>query len=713
MVAPWATTTGPPTLGQPGGVVTLVEGSSFIVSGRGGNVFEQDPHGLFVLDTRCLSRFLLTIDGQPLEPLDVLVTEPYSATFVQRARPTFGTYDASLIVRRIRHVGDGLREDIVLHNHGLETITCLVELAIDADFANLFEVKEQRRRRLGEYAMAFEGDTFHYRIRRERMDRSVSIRFSEAPLSGPHVAVWEVTLAPQSVWQVCVEVRIAVRGTEVQPRFTCGQDILHEPQTRLQGWRARIPRIQTDDPALSSALIRAADDLGVLRMEVPEHPGRSVVAAGAPWFMTLFGRDSLLTSWMALPVDVDLAIGVVQSLAECQGIDVNPRTEEEPGRILHEVRFGEAGELALGDGSIYYGTADATPLFVMMLAELRRWGLGGDEAERLLPHADRALEWIEQFGDRDGDGYVEYQRASEHGLANQGWKDSWDSIRFADGTLAEPPIALCEVQAYTYAAFVARAHLAAEARDDAGARRWSVKARDFKTRFNRDFWLEERGWFAMGLDRDKRPIDALASNMGHCLWTGIVDEDKAAEVARRLLSDELFSGWGVRTLGTSMAAYHPVSYHNGSVWPHDNAIIAAGLMRYGFIEEAHRVILGQLAVARRGGGRLPELFCGFARTDLSSPVSYPTSCSPQAWAAASPLLHVRSMLRFEPGLSRAMIRLAPALPERIRHLRVTGVRLGGHSVNLTVDGDSVDVEGLPAGIRVIREPRPAMVELPA
>jgi glycogen debranching enzyme len=329
------------------------------------------------------------------------------------------------------------------------------------------------------------------------------------------------------------------------------------------------------------------------------------------------------------------------------------------------MRFGAATHLALGGGHVYYGSVDATPLFVMLLGELRRWGLADDVVTRLLPHADAALAWIDTFGDRDGDGYVEYQRATPAGLANQGWKDSWDAIRYADGRLPDAPIALCEVQGYTYAAYVARAHFAEEAGDRQTEARYLDKARRLKEAFNRDFWLEDRGWFALGLDADKRAIDALASNMGHCLWTGIVDADKAPAVAERLLSPELFSGWGIRTLSTAIRSHNPVSYHNGSVWPHDSALCAAGPMRYGFVDEALRVIEGLLGAAEAGGGRLPELFAGFSRSEFSSPAAYPTSCSPQAWAAATPHLILRLLLRLEPlGLAPPTVDRAGAPAQR-------------------------------------------------
>jgi glycogen debranching enzyme len=408
---------------------------------------------------------------------------------------------------------------------------------------------------------------------------------------------------------------------------------------------------------------------------------------------------------MALIVDPDLALGVLQTLARFQGTDVDPRNDEEPGRILHEMRFGDAAGLSLGGGQVYYGTADATPLFVMLLGELRRWGLAREVVDSLLPSADRAMAWIEDFGDRDGDGYVEYRRSSDRGLANQGWKDSWDAIRCADGTLAVPPIALCEVQGYVYAAYLARAYFADETGDTATATRYRAKASDLKTAFNRDFWLDDRGWYAMGLDGAKQPIDALASNIGHCMWTGIVDEERAPLVAARLLSPEMFSGWGIRTLGESMTGYNPVSYHNGSVWPHDNAIIAAGLMRYGFVDEAHRVVMALLDAAAGQDHRLPELFSGLSRSDVRFPVSYPSSCQPQAWAAASPLLFLRIILRLDPWVPHGKVWLDPLLPPGIGHLRVDRIPLAGRRVTVDVTPDDVTVEGLPSDIEWVRRPR--------
>ncbi|WP_234401919.1 amylo-alpha-1,6-glucosidase [Thermobifida halotolerans] len=341
----------------------------------------------------------------------------------------------------------------------------------------------------------------------------------------------------------------------------------------------------------------------------------------------------------------------------------------------------------------------------MLLGELRRWGADPTGVEKLLPHADRALEWIERHGDRDGDGFVEYRRTTDHGLVNQGWKDSWDGVNFADGRLAEAPIALCEVQGYVYGAYLARSQLAGEAGQEREARYWAERAADLRQAFNERFWLPDRGYYAVALDREKKPVDACASNMGHCLWSGIVDEDKAPYVAERLLGPEMFSGWGVRTLARDMGAYDPVSYHNGSVWPHDNALIAAGLTRYGFTEHAQRIALSLFEAAEHFDHRLPELFCGFDRGDYPAPVPYPTSCSPQAWAAAAPIHLVRSLLRFAPSVPRGELCVAPALPSGCARLRIERVPVAGTRLSVDVRGDAVSVEGLPEGLRLVTEPR--------
>ena len=488
---------------------------------------------MFFRDTRFLSELRLRVNGQWPEPLAATTIDPFSAAFVLRDQPKAGQADSQLMVFRNRYVGRGMREDITVRNYGLEPAFCSLE------FLRRCRLRRSLRSQGGPgregRVTSRSTSAKRHSPGRTGAGTSVAARASTSrvppKLSQTH-AVYEIIVPAGGEWSVCVQLTPIVDGEEVTPRYLCGRPGRARHARRSARSVAAQPAdasrpVTTRSPRL---LARSTEDLAALRLFDPEYPDRTVVAAGAPWFMTLFGRDSLITSWMSMMVDSDLALGTLQTLARYQGTEVNPLTEEEPGKILHEMRFGESAELSLGGGRTYYGSVDATPLFVMLLGELRRWGNRREEVDALLPAADRALAWIDDYGDRDGDGYVEYLRTSDRGLANQGWKDSHDSTRFADGRLAEPPIALCEVQGYVYAALIARAHFA-----DRGRRRRARRgscgraAADLKARFNRDFWLEDRGWLAMGLDRDKRPLDALTSNMGHCLWTGILDEDKALD----------------------------------------------------------------------------------------------------------------------------------------------------------------------------------------
>lgn len=686
------------------GAVTLVEGSSFCISTHSGDISSGGSQGTFYQDTRIISEWTLRINGAPREPLTAHRPTAFQATFVGRARWSDGRFDSPLVVRHQRHVGPGLRDDITLRNYSGETALCDIELVIAADQADLFDVKGGRE--VTEAIVSRSVRDGELRIEAIRGDerRGTAVR-----AAGAHVRedalTFQVEIPPRGEWSTCVIVVPLINGERPDEPF-------HEsasPQQRMGvqrhiEWKEHVPRITVSEKTIQAVISRSQSDLGSLRIFDDDHPERVAIAAGAPWFMALFGRDSLLSSYMALVVDPNLAAGTLQTLAEIQGTKVDPGSEEEPGRIPHEVRLGVTAGLALG-GTAYYGTVDATPLFVCLLGELSRWGLAEDIIDGLLPHADRALDWIENFGDRDGDGFVEYLRPNPHGLLNQGWKDSWDGINFADGRMAEPPIALCEVQGYVYGAFVGRALLAGYAGDSALERKWAERAARLKTAFNERFWLPEKGYFATALDKDKRPVDSCASNMGHCLWMGIVDEDKAPRVAERLLSPEMFTGWGIRTLASNMGAYNPVSYHNGSVWPHDSALAATGLMRYGFIDEASRVASGLFAAATHFGGQLPELFCGFDSADFSEPVPYPTACSPQAWAAAAPVQLARILLRFDPDFTRNVVHLAPILPVQMGTFRADNVLLGRSRITIRAAADEGSLEGLPPQLKCKNAPR--------
>ncbi|MFN0089440.1 MAG: glycogen debranching N-terminal domain-containing protein [Acidimicrobiales bacterium] len=698
------------------GAVTVVEGATFCLSDRSGDINPNLPQGLFALDTRVLSRWELRVNGHALEPLTVISDAPNTATFLGRARPLPGRADSDVLIFRRRVLGHGMHEQLVLRNYGSAPAQVVVELFTEADFADVAEVREGRVTHRGRHSYELGAGGFTYGWRQDRVTKEVHITFSEPAIVEPGSASWRGSIAAHEELTIGLEAVLALGGAplELLPRWDrepgAAGDVGRGSEPTADGarrpvadWRRHVPVLETDYPPLHRALTQGLADLGALRISDPEHPERAMVAAGAPWWMTVCGRDSLLTAWMTMLVDAELAQGVLETLARFQGVRVDADTDEQPGRILNEIRFGAAAQPLLGGGRISYDTIDATPLFVMLLGELRRWGQAPAVVERLLPNADAALAWIDAYGDLDGDGYVEYE-PTEEGL-HLGWKDSVGAIRGADGAVPEGPIALCEVQGYVYAAFLARSRFAEEAGDSATAERCRARALRLRESFNRDFWLPEQGCFALGLDGDKRPIDAVASNMGHCLWTGIVDGERAAPVAARLLSPELFSGWGIRTLASNMAAYNPVSYHSGSVWPHDTAICAAGLMRYGFVEESQRVVLALLEAAMHSGGRLPELFAGFGRDELPAPAPYPTACSPQAWAAAAPLLLLRTLLRFDPLTPRRRLWAAPAPPPQIRRLRLGGIPLGRSMLSIEYDEGVTAVHGLE-GIELLEAPRP-------
>ncbi|SNS80273.1 Glycogen debranching enzyme (alpha-1,6-glucosidase) [Streptosporangium subroseum] len=688
--------------GQPGALgdttVTLVEGGSFCVSARNGDIVQGGAQGVYHADTRLLSRWELRVDDCPIEALRVLAGEPYHATFLGRACPRPGRVESTLLVIRDRYVGGGLREDLTLRNLADEPAGCVVDIQVASDVAGLFEVKSGRVQHVADVEVTT--DRSGLLIVSATRRRGTRIVAEPAPFAVPGKLIFRVVVPARGEWTVSLQVNPILEGEESPAWFSTHHPLEYaEPARRRADWDRLSSTITTSNRAFSQVLHRSREDLGALRMfdpSVPDEP--PTIAAGAPWFMTLFGRDSLLTSWMALPLDQSLAIGTLRRLARLQGTVDDPLTEEKPGKILHELRFGPQCADSSEGGRAYYGSVDSTPLFVMLLGELRRWGVHEEVVEQLLPYADAALGWIR----RSADPFLSYQRNSDQGLINQGWKDSFDAINFADGTLARAPIALAEVQGYVYAAYVVRAYFAHHVGDSALEEEWFTRATRIREEFNERFWLPDRGYYAIGLDGAGRPIDSLASNMGHCLWTGIVDEDKAPSVAERLLSPEMFTGYGVRTLASDMGAYNPMSYHNGSVWPHDNALIAAGLMRYGFAKEAQRIVYGLLDAAEVFGWRLPELFCGFDRAEFAWPVPYPTSSSPQAWAAASPIQLVRTLLRLEPCIPYDRVWLDPV---ELESLRITGLPLAGSRVTIDVGEEGVAVAGLPEGIALINEPR--------
>ena len=665
----------------------LVEGTSFAVSGAGGDMTGA-AEGLFVRDARVISHWRLLLDGLRLAPLGGYTADPFAGVFVARGGLRDGQVEPTVVIERRRYVSNGMREDLLVRNFGAETAGIGLTLEVGADFADLFAVKAGGLPVAEPVTVRAETELWSASAPHGESERKVKVVAPGAAVSLDTIS-YKVVVPPQMTWSCSLAVLTEVDGKQLAMRFPLGLSPAESRPARQRAERHKTsPRLQSDSLTLTLTLKRSEQDLAALRLTDPAEPAIEVVAAGAPWFMALFGRDSLLTSSLSLALDPQLAVGTLRALALHQGRVVDELSEEEPGRILHELRFGADVSLALGAAERYFGSVDAPPLFVVLLGQLSRWGGAASEVvAELLPAADAALRWVDDYGDKDGDGYVEYLRSTDRGLRHQGWKDSADGINFADGTLAQPPVALIEVQAYVYAAYVARSELARQLSDEEAARYWQERAAVLKHRINEDFWLQDRGWFAVGLDAEKRPIDALASNMGHALWAGALEPGKAEQVARRLVSKELFSGYGIRTLASSMGAYNPASYHNGSVWPHDTAIAVAGLVRYGFAAEASRVAAGLLQAAAYFSGRLPELFCGFASSEMPGPVPYPTAGSPQAWASAAPVGVLTALLGIDPDVPNGRLRISPAFPAEWGAVEVDNLPMGRERLGVKVGAD--------------------------
>jgi glycogen debranching enzyme len=581
--------------------------------------------------------------------------------------------DSAFSIVRKRNIGDGFHEELIVMNHTRAPLELDLRLEAAADFADLFEVKDALTKQ-GQHYERIEGKRLLLGYRRDGYVRETAITAStdDAELS-PDGFRFKVRIEPHAEWSACFDVSVAVHAFgKATPRRNHARPSRPEMQFNLDEWVDSAPKLSSDWRSLELSYERSLRDLAALRFYTPLMPEKALPAAGLPWFMTLFGRDSLIAAYQALPFSPELAETTLRVLAAWQGTRVDDFRDMEPGKILHELRFGEMTAFEERPHSPYYGTADATPLFLVLLDETVHWTGDTALARELETEARSALAWIDEHGDRDGDGYVEYERRNtESGLENQCWKDSHNSILFADGSNSSLPRATCELQGYVYDAKVRAARLAREVWDDPSlADRLEAEADQLKRSFNRDFWLADREYFALALDGEKGQVDSLTSNIGHLLWSGIVDDDKAAAVRDHLVGDRLFSGWGVRTMAAGDGGYNPIGYHNGTVWPHDNSLIAHGLARYGFRDEAARIGYAMLEAAEFFAHRLPEAFAGYAREDTSFPVEYPTACSPQAWASGAPLLFVTTMLGLEPGERGFQTR--PELPDSIERIELDG-----------------------------------------
>jgi glycogen debranching enzyme len=647
---------------MPEPMLSMLDGSTFVVGNRLGDL-QSDAgreHGFFSADTRFLSRWVLRVNGRPLELLGLDQDAHFAAQFF--LTPRVGPDEAApCSVMRRRCVDRVWIEEITVINHQA-TGGFRIELEIDADFADLFEVKDglvaQR-----EVSSQIDDTTLVLGYERAGFQRSVTIVSSRPAAVSPRGFVFDVELEAAEEWTVALRVtpHAAQTGAVFTARSVAGSfDAVRSAKAaELEHWLGRAPTLDAQDAGLARTYRASLTDLAALRLQPDLNVPATMPAAGLPWFMALFGRDSLITSFQALPYLPTLAATTLRVLAARQAHSRDDFHEQDPGKILHELRYGELTATGVQPHSPYFGSADATPLFVILLDEYHRWT--GDDAlvSALEPNARAALAWTEAGGDLDGDGYVEYSRRNTtSGLINQCWKDSWDSIQFADGTLAHGPIATCEIQGYVYDARRRAARLAREVwGDPALAERLEGLAAGLRERFQADFWMAERGCHALALDGDKRQVDAVSSNIGHLLWSGLLGEDQAAATTEQLLAEPLYSGWGIRTLSSSEAGYNPLGYHTGTVWPHDNSLIVAGLARYGHHEAAAQLACSILSAAPHFEHRLPEVFAGYPASLTSVPVAFPTASRPQAWAAGTPLMLLTTLLDLQPATTDARTEL--------------------------------------------------------
>jgi glycogen debranching enzyme len=647
--------------------LTILDGSTFFFSDASGDVDAERHEGFFHEDVRHLSLWQLLVDGEPIDLLTGTTVDYYSARIVGRA-PS----GKPVTVRRDRFVTDGFHEDVVVENDSDEAQEVRLEIRFDSDFADIVDAQKEGEDAHGVVHCDVNERSARLWEERDGYRRDTRLTFRRRGSLTRKRMVFDVRLPARGTWKTCIDVSPVVDGRTKRPLLRCDSFGRAEPhmQLSLDEWLEQAPRLETDDEDLVHTYHRSLVDLAALRIRPGESLKWALPAGGLPWFMTVFGRDSILASYEALPFQPHLAQATLMCLAELQATEFDHFADSEPGKIVHELRRGIfAGTERIP--SRYYGTHDATLLFLVLLDEFERWTADTAFVRGLEEPARAALAWMEGPADLDGDGWLEYRKRSSSptALDNQGWKDSDDSMRFADGRLAEPPIACCEVQGYAYDARRRTARLARRVWNDKElARRLERDAAELKKRFNRTFWDRRRRQYVLALDGEKSQVDATASNMGHLLWSGIVEERRAKDVVRRLMRKDLFSGWGIRSLSGEMEGFDPLGYHIGCVWPHDTAIAAEGMRRYGFRDEASRLATCLLEAAAAFEHRLPEVFSGFERDGTNVPVPYPDALVPQAWAAGAPLLAIRTLL----GLSAAggKVRSSPHIPEKLGRLRL-------------------------------------------
>ena len=682
----------------------LKHGDSFAVFDPHGDVISgpASPYGIYYAGTRFVSRFELLLGSRPPLLLSSTVAEDNAVFTADLTNPDIVRDGHVVLQRGVLHLfrsrvlwnGTSI-ERIRVANHGLHSIEVPISLRFDGDFADLFEVRGTRRPRRGQRLPATgSAGTAILRYRGlDNVERRTRIRCLRTP-DREEDGSWSFILPLEQHESVEIEISVACEVHDEERAIDADNAVVRKARARAIDEGSC--RVESSNPTFNQWVRRSFADLHMLVTETPHGP---YPYAGIPWFSTPFGRDGIITALELLWLTPDLGRGVLTFLADTQATNTNDAQDAQPGKILHEMRDGEMAALGEIPFGRYYGSADSTPLFVMLAhAYFERTG---DLAfiEQLWPHLLAALDWMRTHGDPDGDGFIEYARRSDSGLLQQGWKDSWDSVFHADGTLAEAPIALCEIQGYAYAAWMGAARLAAARGDAVQANQWHDRATTLQDEFERAFWCEELGTYALALDADKAPCRVRTSNPGHCLFAGIAGRERARRVADVLTAEASFSGWGVRTVAAGSARYNPMSYHNGSVWPHDNAIVAAGCAHYGLTGHSLQILGAMFELSRMVDlHRLPELICGFHRRSGEFPTLYPVACAPQAWAAAAVSMLLQACLGAHVDAAARRVSFARAmLPEDVDWIRLMNLRIADASIDLLLTRHPHDV-----GITVLR-----------
>jgi glycogen debranching enzyme len=691
----------------------LKQGDTFAVFDDRGDISSAAllHEGLFHRDTRYLSRLELFINGHRPLLLSSGVRADNALLTADFVNPDLYREEQHILSREMIHVArsiflwDGTcYQHIEIRNFDTRPHEVHVTLGFDGDFADLFEVRGMRRAHRGELRSSNGDDEVRFDYRGlDRIERRTTLKFAPAPdflTEGYATFRFDVSARDRHVVSMTASCNRQPAGET--DRFG---PALRQARRALHQVRRRACHVHTSSELVNEILKRSVADVSMLLTRTAEGP---YPYAGIPWFSTAFGRDGIITALQMLWVDPEIAKGVLKFLAAHQAREERPEADAEPGKILHEIRSGEMANLGEVPFGRYYGSIDATPLFVLLAA--RYFARTGDREtiKEIWQSVEKALHWIDRYGDLDGDGFIEYARRTEQGLTNQGWKDSHDAVPHADGKLARGPIALVEVQGYVYAAKRELASAARALGHEASASRLESEAEMLRERFESAFWCEELGTYALALDGDKRPCAVRTSNAGHALFTGIVNPDRAPRVAETLLSRGSYSGWGVRTMAMWECRYNPVSYHNGTIWPHDNSLIALGLARYGLKAGALRIMKGLFQAAEHFDlFRLPELFCGFSRRKGRQPVLYPVACAPQAWASATPFALLEACLGLRCDYAARTIWLDhPVLPPNIEHVDLRGLALGDARVDLSLYRHSGDI-----ALNVVRQQGEAKVKV--